>query len=541
MTRPSVSHLRSHGGGGASTPGRTDRRPAPRPQSKPFSAWRRQFLSIRFQLLLAVNAILALSLSAFLVLDYRSEMAERLQDQHVGMEEEAKILLPAVKRLRQQGWEAVQEYLDAACGRMRESQSPGHHIAVSSDGMVLQAMAHHRSSPQILAAMEVGAASPDHRAKLGDEELVVGSHHEGAVTVYVSEYLSNLRHSVLGHIIRRLGASLLMGLLVAAVINVVLLRLIARPLDRLVGTVKQIARGHLGVQAGSFNSTELSCLAGAIDAMSSSLAKADRERRAQMAKARRIQDNLLPPAGNAPGLRMARLYRPAWDVAGDYFDALLLPDQTWLFCVADVTGHGVSAALGAVVLKALFLEAVKFHARPGEILSFINERFAAMCLPEDFASMLVALWNPAAACLEYASAGHEPAYCLAAGGTLHELSSTGPLIGIGLNSTWEMGTLPIGRGDRLLLLTDGIAEASGADGRPFGRERVSRLLGGCRDISLDEVVRRVEKALAEHRAGEQAEDDVTLLAIEFTDEWLQRKNATSRRASPSRLSAFGET
>jgi sigma-B regulation protein RsbU (phosphoserine phosphatase) len=237
-------------------------------------------------------------------------------------------------------------------------------------------------------------------------------------------------------------------------------------------------------------------------------------------------------------MKMARLYLPAGDVAGDYFDALLLPDQTWLFCVADVTGHGVSAALGAVVLKALFLEAVKFHARPGEILSFINERFAAMCLPEDFASMLVARWNPAATCLEYASAGHEPAYCLAVEGPLHELSSTGPLIGIGQNSTWETGTFPVGRGDRLLLLTDGIAEALGADGRPFGREQVSRLLGGCRDISLDEVVRRVDGAVTEHQAGDRATDDVTLLAIEFTDEGcgrygvLQGEKATSPRASP---------
>jgi hypothetical protein len=484
------------------------------------AAWSRRFRSVRFQLLLAVNAILALSLSAFLILDYRGEMAERLQDQHIGLEEEAKILLPAVGRLRQQGWEAVQEYLDAACGRMRESQSPGHHIAVRSDGMILQAMAHDRSSHQILAAMELGAAAPDHRAKLGDEELVVGSHHEGAVTVYVSEYLINLRRSVLGDIVRRLAAALLIGLLVAVVINVVLLRLIARPLERLVGTVGEIARGHLDVQAGSFNSTELSCLAGAIDAMSGSLAKADRERRTQMARARRIQDNLLPPAGKAPGLRTARLYLPAGDVAGDYCDALLLPDQSWLFCVADVTGHGVAAALGAVILKALLLEAVKLHARPGEILSFIDERFAAMSLLDDFASMLVARWNPAASCLEYASAGHEPAYCLAAGGTLRELSSTGSLIGIGLNSTWETGTFPAGRGDRLLLLTDGIAEALGVDGRPFGRERVSRLLDGCRDISLDEVIQRVDKALAEHRAGEQAEDDVTLLAIEFTEEWL---------------------
>jgi sigma-B regulation protein RsbU (phosphoserine phosphatase) len=273
----------------------------------------------------------------------------------------------------------------------------------------------------------------------------------------------------------------------------------------------------LGVQAGPFQTAELAYLARAINSMSFSLAEADRERRTQMAKARRIQEHLLPGADGAPGLRSARLFLPAADVGGDYFDIFRLSDQSWLSCMADVTGHGVSAAMGAVVLKALLLEAAERHTAPGEILGRLNDRFAAVSLPEDFASMFVARWYPGAARLEYASAGHETAYFLSASGVLRELPSTGPLLGLQEGGRWEEVTVPVAGGDRLLLVTDGVTETRAPDGRLFGRQQLAGLFSGGRAMPLDEMVRQVDRALAAHRANLPAGDDVTLLAVEFTE------------------------
>jgi serine phosphatase RsbU (regulator of sigma subunit) len=477
--------------------------------------------TIRFQLLLAVNTAMAVVFTAFVVFDYQRELSERLAERHVHMEEEAKTLLQAILRLRHHGLDAVQEYIDAVCGRMRESESPGHHVAVMWESTVLQAEAHHRSSREMFDAMLAAARSTDHRAKAGGEEIVVGSREEAGVTVFVSEYLNNLRRGAVRDMLRRLAGIVVLGLLAAAIANYLLLRLVVRPVGQLVATVQQIAAGQLGVQSESLNSAELSYLAGAINAMSTTLADADREHRQQMAKAREIQQHLLPRDTNIPGMTIAHLYRPATEVAGDYYDVVMLPDRTWLLCVADVTGHGVPAAMEAAILKAILLHATEHHSRPDEILAFMNDRFTAVCLPDDFASVLLVRWDPANGNLDYASAGHESGWILSANGILRELPSTGPLLGVAPESKWEIETLPVSDGDRLLLVTDGATEAVNSQDELFGRKRLAALFQECRGVPLAEVSQRIDDVLTAHRGDRPTDDDMTLVVAEFGHNRLQ--------------------
>lgn len=472
--------------------------------------------TIRFQLLVAVNTAMALLLLVFLILDYRREITDRVAQKRVALQEEARTLLPGVVRLHPNGVEAVQQYVDDVCGSMRDVTSPGHHIAVRlSDGTELQATAHHRSSPQMFQAMQAAARSASHRAKVGDEELVVGWARSGSFTVYVSEHLTNVRRSVRRQIIPRLAGIVLLAVVAAAVINLVFLRMVARPLGHLVGTVRAIAEGRLGAQTGPLGSKEFDYLAKAINSMSSTLAEADQRRRQQMDKARRIQEHLLPEVVNAPGLTMAHLYKPAAEVAGDYYDAAGLPDGTSLLCIADVTGHGVPAAMSAMMLKTLLLHASERHSDLEEILRFINQRFTPVTLTEDFASMLLARWVSETRTLEYASAGHETAWLLSAEGALRELPSTGWLLAIREDTTWKTETLPVRPRDRLLLVTDGVTEAIAPNEELFGRERLARLFSDCRDLSVAETTGRIERALAAHRGDQAPADDATIVLVEF--------------------------
>ncbi len=190
--------------------------------------------SVRFRLLAAVNTAIVLLLGIFLILDYRQETAERVADKHISLEEEAKTVLPAVKRMRPYSKEAVQRYIDDVCGRMQETASPGHHIAVRLDDTVLQAVAHHRASPEIFEAMEAAGKSPTHRADYGEEGLVVGASQQADTVVYVSEYLSSIRESAREHVLRRLARIVLLVVVTAIVVNTVFLRMAARPLRQLV-------------------------------------------------------------------------------------------------------------------------------------------------------------------------------------------------------------------------------------------------------------------------------------------------------------------
>jgi len=470
--------------------------------------------SVRFRLLAAVNAAIVLLIGIFVMLDYRREIAERVAEKHVALEEETKTLLPAVLRIRRHGREAVQRYIDEVCGHMRDDPSPGHHIAVRLDGEVLQAVAHHRASAEMFAAMRDAAGSPGYRAPFGNEELVVGTSKKGDAVVYVSEYVSDIRQAARGQVLRRLPRIVLLLAVTAVVVNVAFLRMAARPLRQLVDTARRIGEGELGAQAGPFATDEFSYLAEAVNSMSRSLAEVERGRREEMARARRIQEQLQPGAPEVPGLTFAHLYQPAEDVAGDYYDVLRLDDGTWLVAIADVSGHGVPAALSAMMLKAFLLDAGGHHCDPGEVLAFINHRLAVVCRTENFASMFLARWDPRANTIRYASAGHESGLLLDPQGGLSELPSTGLLLGVSEDGTWATETLVVGPRDRLLLVTDGATEAMNHQGELFGRARLAQTFKAGRDEEIDAALRRIDRAIAEHSAGHARTDDLTVLALE---------------------------
>lgn len=474
--------------------------------------------SIRFQLLLAVNVTMAILVAALLVLDYRQELEHRLAQKQVSLEHEAKTLLPAVLRLRE-GSRAIQAHLNSVCGSVCDGHesdpSPRHHIGVRLGEIVIQSTARRRGSPEIFRLMEQASASSERRAEFGQRELVIGSSRQGDVAVYVSEDTSLLRRSALRHILWRLAGVVALGLVAAGVVNVVLRRIVVRPLRRLVSTVHQIAGGDLAVRTDAFNSAELTRLSDAINAMSASLGAADRERRREMAKAQQIQKYLLPEPIEVAGLDVTALYRPAADVGGDYYDVIRLPDETWLLCVADVCGHGVPAAMSAAMLKGFLLHAVEHFVEPDELLRFINERFAACSPPGMFASMLLVRWDAEAARLEYASAGHEPAWHLSTDGRLRALEATGLFLGIDPTLTWTTPGIELSPGDRVLLVTDGVSETFNARQEQFGRERLSRLLLEGQHLSIEQLAARIDECLARYRGEETPADDMTLLAVEF--------------------------
>lgn len=472
--------------------------------------------TLGFQLLAAMNLTVGVLVALFLVHDYRRDMTNRLAEKHTALQEEAKTLLPAILQMREYNESNIQGYVDAVCKRMRDSQSPGHHIAVKFGGRTLQASAHHRASAEILDAMRRAAHSTTYRARFGNTELVVGETSQDGVTVYVSETLRNLRRSVMGDVLRRILGVAVLSVVAALVINVVLWRVVARPIKQLVVTVQEIADGGLGIQSKALPSVELNFLASEINAMSESLAAASRNREAQMAKARDIQRNLLPGDICPEGLDVAHVFEPADDVGGDYYDALRLHDGSWLFAVADVTGHGVPAAMSASMLKVLLMQAAERLTSPADIMSFINERFTSVSLVGDFASMVLVRTAPRDEILDYASAGHEPSWLLSSTGGLRELQSTGTLLGIDPESNWKSVSIRLEPGERLLIATDGVSETVNPKGSQFGRRRLVQLFADCSQDTLQHVARRIRDTVCEYRHDRPQHDDLTVVLLERT-------------------------
>lgn len=478
---------------------------------------RKQPPTLRFQLILIVNGAMAILLVVLLTLDYRRELSVRLEQKRVALEAEAKTMLPAISRLRSGGVEGIQKYLDAVCRRMHADESPGHHIAVDTGAEVIQATAHARASIEMFQAMQQ-TVSAQQSAGLGARDIVVGSAGLGGVRVYVSEDAAALRYDVFGQILGRLIGLLTLGIVASIITSLVLLRMVAVPISRFVATVASIAEGDFQVHVSGANSRELAALAVAIQSMAKRLQSSSEQRRAEMDKAREIQEHLLPASAAIPGVMLAARYRPATDVAGDYYDVLELTDGSWVLCVADVCGHGIPAAMSAATLKALLLNAVEHHLDPAEMLKFINSRFMVISPPAVFVSMLLVRWEPARGMLQFASAGHEPGLLLRADGTVAELGATGYLLGIDADASWDTEQLFSRGGDRLVATTDGVAEAWSPQGELFGRERLQALVQNSAGESVEEMVQRLDAALLDHQGNSPAMDDTTILAADFAVE-----------------------
>ena len=470
--------------------------------------------TIACQLLVVVNLTMALLVALLLLLDYCRELNVRVHQKRIALEEEAKTLLPAVTGLARNGREAIQEHLDAVCRTMHDGDSPGHHIAARMDGEVFQATAHGRASPVMLRAMENGAETPSGLADLGRRQLVVGSTASGDATVYVAEDIRRLRSSVLGQVAWRLGGILLLGIAAAMIASAALMRLIAQPVRRVVSAVDRIANSDFSVRVAGSQTHELHELSLAINSMAARLEQSERERDHDLAEARKIQQNLLPRDIGAADFRTASIYDPASAVAGDYYDVIPLEDGSWLFCIADVCGHSIPAAMSAAMLKLLVFHAIEHHTEPDKLLRFVNQRFTQSC-PDLFASMLLVHWVPAAERMAYASAGHEPGFLLTADGNLRELEPTGTVLGVIPNAEFHTQHVIVNEGDRLFLGTDGLPETFSPDGEMFGRDRLRSVLRKWQYESVETILQKVNEALIAHRQASAPSDDVTILAAEF--------------------------
>ena len=336
-------------------------------------------------------------------------------------------------------------------------------------------------------------------------------------TVAVSESAVIILAAVRRQMAWRSAVILAMGLAMALLVNAVLVRMVSRPIGRLVTAVRVIANGQLGGHTGSFRTTELSFLAGEINLMSQALADEDRTRRAEMDRARRIQAHLQPHPVVLPGVDVAWRYAPATEVGGDFLGVRRSPNGSLVLCLADVTGHGVPAAMGAAVLKALFDSATAVSDDPLEIVAVMNERFHAATLDGDFASLVLVTIDPLRRLARYVSAGHEPSYLLGADAQIEVLQSTGPLLGMDAVAVWTQRSLQVFPGDRLVHVTDGLAETFASDGKVFGRDRLQESIEKARWNEHAEVaVADIEQAVAEYRGGATQADDVTILAVKIT-------------------------
>ena len=241
-----------------------------------------------------------------------------------------------------------------------------------------------------------------------------------------------------------------------------------------------------------------------------------RENQEQFRVAREIQQRLFPKSAPAcPGFDIAGASFPAEATGGDYFDFLPMLNGRVGVVVGDVTGHGVGPALLMAETRAYLRVLAGRREDPGEILTRANSILAEDVGSERFITLFLGCVEPVTRGFIYASAGHPPGYVLDAQGQIKAaLKRTG--IPLGMRPDFEFATaqqVVLASGDIVLLLTDGIEEATAPDESLFGIDRIIETVRANRSEPAQKIVQALYEEVRAFANHAPQIDDITAIVI----------------------------
>jgi serine phosphatase RsbU (regulator of sigma subunit) len=247
---------------------------------------------------------------------------------------------------------------------------------------------------------------------------------------------------------------------------------------------------------------------------------------------REIQLGFLPSElPKVEGWEIAAYFKSAREVAGDFYDAFILPDGNLAIILADICGKGVGAALFMTLFRSLLRatsttdhftrEKNQKNLAPGKRLKqaiyFTNDYILETHGDTNmFATVFFGILEPVSGKLSYINAGNEPPLIISKNGSLKPLDPTGPVVGIIPKVTFSVKEIFLGNEDTLLAFTDGIPDNKNPKDEFFGKERLFTLLHD-REITATDLVNTIGTQLMEFTGVAEQFDDITLMAIKRID------------------------
>jgi sigma-B regulation protein RsbU (phosphoserine phosphatase) len=232
----------------------------------------------------------------------------------------------------------------------------------------------------------------------------------------------------------------------------------------------------------------------------------------ELERAREIQQALLPrDVPQLAGFDVATAWQPASTVGGDYFDVLRLGGNRLAVCIADVVGKGVSAALLMANVQATVRAFARDSESPARVCSQVNGVLCENIARAKFVTFFYGVLDSDQRTLQYCNAGH-PYPIIVSPDSARQLAESGAVLGVFPDWKYEDSTIRLRTGDRLLLFTDGITEASAADGQEFGEGNLAAIAKKHSASSAGELNKQLLAHVTEYCGG-LFQDDATLMVI----------------------------
>jgi serine phosphatase RsbU (regulator of sigma subunit) len=205
------------------------------------------------------------------------------------------------------------------------------------------------------------------------------------------------------------------------------------------------------------------------------------------------------------------------DVAGDFFDFATIDNNRVGILVADVSGHGVPAALVAAMVKVAFQAQAGHCDGPARVLSGMNEMLGHR-LEEQFVTAGYACVDTLAGSIDYAGAGHPPLLIKFGSGEIEDLPASGLMLGPFPDAQYESTGRRLAPGDRIMMYTDGVVEAFNTKDEEFGERRLRDLLSAGASLSVEEFADRVLDEVKRWTGigrNDSLDDDLTVIVIDL--------------------------
>jgi anti-sigma regulatory factor (Ser/Thr protein kinase) len=222
-----------------------------------------------------------------------------------------------------------------------------------------------------------------------------------------------------------------------------------------------------------------------------------------------------PPYPDRTDIDIYASVTPARDVGGDLYD-YYLRDNRLFFCIGDVSGKGMPAALLMAVMRAMFRSETRRAESAAALVDTMNRNLSEEYTGGYFVTMFVGILDLTTGHLDYCNAGHEAP--VIAGQPLF----VKPNLPVGALPDWEYEgqQVQLKSGDMMFIYTDGLSEAHNHDDQLFGRKQVLRIAEAHRDDTAQQLVQTMEAEVKRHTGDAPQSDDITLLAIKWQNHGL---------------------
>ena len=233
----------------------------------------------------------------------------------------------------------------------------------------------------------------------------------------------------------------------------------------------------------------------------------------EIEEAREIQKGFLPKEiPQIEGYQVAGAWQPALVVGGDYFDVLRFSPGHVGFCIADVAGKGIPAALLMSNLQATVRGIASETVAPAELCEVVNRAICRNIAPDRFVTFFYALLDAGTKQMTYVNAGHNSPMVMRRDGTCIRLGEGGDVLGLFPEGRYKQGEVVLQTGDRILLFTDGLTEALNTGEEEFGEQRLQALLGEHDERGADSLKEKIRRSVSDF-CGDVFADDATFIVM----------------------------